>query len=268
MCAGGTLSTERHVLAFVGRHCQVLTSSLIINLGSTPVLEADLKAAFSAVLVIQGGLYVTNSHEVPVLDYFSALVEASVVYITGSTGLVDARLPMLSPSVEVIVRNNRRLCPGNYPRGAGNCSLIDVRAQVAVPTVPLEDFTAVEQARISTVLGALISTPHEHVYISDVTTDGAGRLQVTVAVATSVDRGLQLRAVWPLAIDTISLMRLGTAVTVSCLTCLGAELRRRTEGHCHIVWLSAPQPPSTTPLLPMCVRCLALGVILTIDRRV
>jgi hypothetical protein len=164
-----------------------ITGSLIVHSLPTEFDESLLILAFEQIASIEGSLYITENAELITLRCFSSLIDASVVYISGNNGLVDARLPMLSASVEVIVRSNRRLCLDNYPRGMGNCSLIDVRTVLAASSLNIDEFTAEEQTRFSDVLAPVVNADKDDIYIDRVTLDTLGRLQVTVAISSSLE---------------------------------------------------------------------------------
>jgi hypothetical protein len=132
----------------------LITGSLVLDNLPPTVTESLLQRSLGSVSTIQGGLYVTNNLYLPTLDSFVLLSSASVVYIAGNSGLVDARLPSLEASVETVVNNNRRLCQENFPFGSGGCSVIDTSITFTLSAINLD---ATGQLRIKSAIDDLIS---------------------------------------------------------------------------------------------------------------
>ena len=77
------------------------------------------------------------------------------LYVTSNEGLVDARLPSLNRSAVIVIENNRHLCPQNFPLEAGNCSVADIHASIALVGVTPSQLTQTETNRL---LGAIATT--------------------------------------------------------------------------------------------------------------
>jgi hypothetical protein len=193
-CPGGTITRASQLAPYVNNECELLTSSLIIHALGDSISENDLLEAFGQVTTIEGGLYVTGNSELPSLDFLAALVDVSVVYISENPGLVDARLPNLSPQTELILSNNRRLCPGNEPRGSGGCSLMDVEMTMAVSGVSIEAFTALEQLRFANVVNSLLGSTSQ-VYVKGFGINASGQLSTTFAGVVDISQSNELLSV-------------------------------------------------------------------------
>jgi hypothetical protein len=181
----------------------MLTSSLILHALGDTITEDDLLEAFGRVTMIEGGLYITGNSELPTLDFLSRLVYVSVVYLSENLGLVDARLPNLSPQAELILSNNRRLCPGNEPRGSGGCSVIDVEMTVSLSGVSVGEFTALEQLRFANIIDSLLVSTSQ-VYVKGFSIGASGQLLITFAGVVDVLLSDDLLGVCPSMIRVLS----------------------------------------------------------------
>jgi hypothetical protein len=157
VCPAAVITNELQLNQFIGKGCTHIDGSLVLNAMPHSVTESLLLQAFRTVTVIRGGLYISNNLYLPSLDCFASLVSSSVVYIASNSGLVDARLPALGSSVEVIVNANRRLCSDNYPRGAGGCTAIDTSTVFKIRGVGLDLSSPAEQDRVLTAVLSLLS---------------------------------------------------------------------------------------------------------------
>ncbi len=164
ICPGASISTLSDVTTFASRECTTVNGSLIINNLNALVPEASLSLAFGKIVSITSGLSVINNLYLATLDAFTKLVSTPVVYVLNNDGLVDARIPTLLPNTSIIVENNRRLCPLNYPLQPGSCSVLKVQTTFALAsTTSTTTTTASEIQRISNAI-----TSNTNISITDV----------------------------------------------------------------------------------------------------
>ena len=156
-CPGTTITTSSDLAPYISGYCQIITGPLVLSALDSSVTEASLITSFSHVTSITGGLSVTGTSSLATLDCFSSLSSSPVVYIVDNSGLVDARLPLLNRSASVVVTNNNRLCPLNYPLATGSCGVIDVTTTIYLTALNFTNFTLAEQQRMVSTLQAALS---------------------------------------------------------------------------------------------------------------
>ena len=162
-CAGGSVNSLATLQPYIGMSCQVITGPLIISNLPANIGDLLLLSAFQNVTQINGGLSITNNLWLATLDCFQSLKTSGLLYIIGNEGLVDARIPNLSPNTSVVVSSNRRLCPLNYPLAGGVCSVIDLDASFHLSGITAAQFMSPQQTLFERTIAAMVTANISHV---------------------------------------------------------------------------------------------------------
>ena len=208
-CSGGFVTSVATLQPFVGAGCQVLTSPL--TLSALPSIDPSvLLAAFANVSAISGGLSVNSNSFLVTLDCFQSLKTPGIVYVVNNDALVDARLPLLANTTNIVVSGNRHLCPLNFPNGTGECSVIDVQASLFMTGVTAAQFTPAQAFDLWKALNTSVTAAISEVgpssahairvirsqFSAVVSSSNATGIVVSFNATTDVFAGLALMQVW------------------------------------------------------------------------